>query len=210
MATTNPEPKGTLAMQSWKYLIPSRWRSRQVPPTDSAIGFAHYRHAGEQQFIVVIVIIFIIEIPLVHLILDRFSPSAAWVVTGLTLLVALWIAGVFLAARQRLSWISQDELHVNDGLFTEYRLHRNNITDIKFEPIGHGTSSGVDPAVKALLSLREPVTVRSLAAPERRKEVTVETSASTARMILEQWEQDSPVSTRIAQGKSLRIKKCSA
>ena len=127
MAKTRPEPTGSLAWHPWKYLIPSKLRSRQVPPTGSAIGFPHYRHPGERQFMIVIIIIFVIEIPLVHLILDRFSPVAAWIVTGLTLLVALWIAGVFLAARQRLSWISQSELHVNDGLFTEYHLLRSNV-----------------------------------------------------------------------------------
>lgn len=137
---------------------------------------------------VVIIIIFVIEIPLVHLILDRFSPVAAWIVTGLTLLMALWIAGVFLAARQRLSWISQSELHVNDGLFTEYHLHRNNVTDISLTPIGQLIADVSNQPMKAVLSLREPVTVRSLSAPEASKEVTVETGDAAARRMLEQWQ----------------------
>lgn len=189
MATTRAEPKGTLAWQPWQYLIPSRLRSQQLAPTDTAISFAHYRHPGEQQFIAVIVIIFVIEIPLVHLIVHRFSPTAAWIVTGLTLLMALWITGVFIAARQRLSWISENELHVNDGLFTEYQLHRSNITSITMEPLNQTTSNTSDPPVKAVLSLHEPVTVRSLSAPEKRKEVTMETSDPTVLSALEQWQE---------------------
>lgn len=187
MTNTKPQRKGSLAWHPWKYLIPSTLRGAQEPPTESAISFPNYRHPGEQQFIVVIVIIFVIEIPLVHLILDRFSPLAAWIATGLTLLMALWIAGVFIAARQRLSWISNDELHVNDGLFTEYQVHRNNVTDVSLKPIGQVTIASVEQPIKAVLSLCEPITVRSLAAPERRKEVTVETKDTTALDMLEQW-----------------------
>lgn len=187
MTNTKPQRKSSLAWHPWKYLIPSKLRGSQEPPTESAISFPNYRHPGEQQFIAVIVIIFAIEIPLVHLILDRFSPLAAWIVTGLTLLMALWITGVFIAARQRLSWISNDELHVNDGLFTEYQVQRNNVMDITLKPIGQVTTEAAEHPMKAVLSLREPITVRSLAAPEQRKEVTVETKDTTALDMLEQW-----------------------
>lgn len=199
MTTAKPQRKSSLAWHPWKYLIPSKLRESQEPPTESAISFPNYRHPGEQQFIVVIVIIFIIEIPLVHLILNRFSPLAAWIVTGLTLLMALWIAGVFIAARQRLSWISHDELHVNDGLFTEYQVQRNNITDITLKPIGQATTEAAEQPIKAILSLREPIIVRSLAAPERRKEVTVETKDATALGMLEQWHEDTTVTTPTSQ-----------
>lgn len=173
MANTRPEPRGSLAWHPWKYLIPSKLRGRQVPPTESAIGFPHYRHPGERQFMVVIIIIFVIEIPLVHLILDRFSPVAAWIVTGLTLLMALWIAGVFLAARQRLSWISQSELHVNDRLFTEYHLHRNNFTDISLTPIGQliadvqSTNEG-GPVTARACNRPEPLSTRGQQRSDRR------------------------------------------
>jgi len=187
MTNTKPQRTGSLAWNAWKYLVPSSLQGPQEPPTESAISFPHYRHPSEQQFVVVIVIIFVIEIPLVHLILDSFSPSAAWIVTGLTLLMALWIAGVFIAARQRLSWISNDELHVNDGLFTEYQVQRSNVTAISLEPIGQFTTEAAEQPMKVVLSLSEPITVRSLAAPERRKEVTVETKDTTALGILEQW-----------------------
>src|SRR5690625_680762 len=189
-AVTCPRKRGnsrSLAWQPWKYLLPGVLRGQETPPSDSVTEFRTHRSAGEQQFLVVF-IIFVIEVPLVHLVVHRFSSMAAWIITGLTLLMLLWIIGVFAAARQRLSWIGQHELHVNDGLFTEYQVQRSNIDSITLQPIGDSTQDVAGAPWKAVLSLVKPITVRSLAAPAQLVEVTVETGDSAALEIFEAWQ----------------------
>lgn len=162
---------------------------KQVPPSDHLQEFRHYRHSGEQQFQVVIYLILLIEIPLVHLLLDHFSPIAAWIVTGVTVLLALWIAGVFAAARQRLSWIGTHELYVSDGLFTEFTVFRSNVASLT---LTLADASDIPSApTKAVLKLWNPITVRSLSAPEQQSEVSLETSDPNAIATLKVWQEKS-------------------
>lgn len=166
------------------------WRLQPASPCASPpefeFEFEHLRSPGEKQFLAVVLLIAVIELPLVHVLLGHFSGVAAWVATGLTLVGVLWVVAVFRAADIERCFVCGEVLHVNDGVFTQYSVSRAAVRSLEVKELRQGPSSAPG-GYEVVLELAEPVVVRGLATPESRTSVSVEVADATVIEELSLW-----------------------
>jgi hypothetical protein len=89
---------------------------RQHVAMRSGQSFSYHRAGGYGGIVALLMMISAIEIGGVHLIVVRFSATAAWVLTALGLYGVLWILGDFQATRLRPLVVDADVLRVRVGL----------------------------------------------------------------------------------------------
>ncbi|MFG0257640.1 MAG: hypothetical protein ACF8GE_07045 [Phycisphaerales bacterium JB043] len=79
-------------------------------------GFTHYRDAGYPRVLGVLGVVMVVEIFAMHLLLGLWSDVAAWIVTGLSVYGAIWLAGDFRALRSRRTRVDGGWLRLRVGL----------------------------------------------------------------------------------------------
>jgi hypothetical protein len=90
------------------------WRQRV--PMGTVRSFSYHRTGGYGAVVFLVIMISAVEIVSVHLLVARFSTTAAWVLTGLGLYAVLWILGDFQAVRLRPLIVDDEVLRVRLGL----------------------------------------------------------------------------------------------
>lgn len=89
------------------------WRAR---PVSSPQTFTYHRRAAYGAIMGALLLVLAAETVGLHLLLQRWSPAAAWVLTGLSIYSAFWLLGLYQAVRLRPIRIEEDRLLIRIGL----------------------------------------------------------------------------------------------
>lgn len=129
--------------------------------------FTYHLKSGYSTLAAMMIGLSLVEIPLVHLVVNHFNPIAAWILTLLTLYTILWIIGDYHAIRLHPLVLDEGQLHLRAGMrwrlslaFDQIRLirplhfqERQNKAILDLSIAGNG---------KWLIELNQPTTVRGL------------------------------------------------
>jgi hypothetical protein len=91
------------------------WRTR-IPKPDQRRTFSYHEQSGYGAFFIGMLLILMIETAGVHSLLQRWSETAAWVMTALSGYGLLWLTGDFQALRRRPIVCGADSLQLRIGL----------------------------------------------------------------------------------------------
>jgi hypothetical protein len=89
------------------------WRAR---PVSSPLTFTYHRRVAYGALMAALILVMVPETIGLHLLLKRWSPAAAWALTGLSLYSVLWLWGLYQAVRLRPIRIEEDRLLIRIGL----------------------------------------------------------------------------------------------
>lgn len=148
------------------------WR-KQPEARVHAVTF-HQRN-GWGTIVACILVLIAAEGLAMHLLLGRWSTTAAWAWTGLDLWGALWLTGDYHAIRLRRSWIEEDVLHLRHGLRWSADIPLDIVSSVR--EVRHESEWRRRDVLRVamldeprwLVELREPVVVKGLAG--MRKEI---------------------------------------
>jgi hypothetical protein len=107
------------------------WRTRSAPAAGGARPFTHHQNAGYGAVVAVILIALAVEITPIHALIGRWSATAAWVVTGLSLYTAVWLMGDFRAIRLQSTVLDGDRLFVRLGIRWRMMVPRERIEAVR-------------------------------------------------------------------------------
>lgn len=141
------------------------WRSApDVAGARTVLG--HHRRVGYGAVLVGLMLAMAVEIVPVHLLLSLWSPTAAWVLTGLSLYGFLWLIGDYRALRLRPSVVRGDVLELRLGLRWNARVPLASIRAVRrtgARPPARSTPGYLEAVVlgepRHLIELAEPVEV---------------------------------------------------
>ena len=106
------------------------WRANpRVPP--NARAFTIHERVGQAQLLGTLPLVCVLEIVPVHVVVNRWSPIAAWIVSGLSLYGAIWLLGLARAFRLRPVLISDEYLDLRYGLLFRLRVDREMIAQVR-------------------------------------------------------------------------------
>ncbi len=144
------------------------WRARP-DVREGELGFTSHRGNGYGGVLAAAAFMVLIETLAVHLLVQRWSATAAWVLTALSLYGLVWLLGYFQAVRLRPVLLTADALHVRIGLLWSVRVPYGDVASLGAAGAGaparrapgylHAVTLG--PA-RLLVELREPVRVDGL------------------------------------------------
>lgn len=89
------------------------WRAR---PVSSPATFTCHRRVAYGAIMGALLLVLVAETIGLHLLLQRWSPAAAWVLTALSIYSAFWLLGLYQAVRLRPIRIEEDRLLIRIGL----------------------------------------------------------------------------------------------
>lgn len=143
------------------------------PLQDSAkFEFRIPPHRNHPYVVGVVALITVIEIPLLHLVLARYSEWLAWILTILGIYAILWFLGDFNSVRHRISVATSDSMVLRNGLRWSMNIPRASI----FSLMAHGSPSERQDVV---LHLATPAEMRLLFGIRREvNEVSVQLNAA--------------------------------
>ena len=96
------------------------WRSKPQVPSDAS-AFSIHKDSGFVALLGVIAGASVLEIPVVHLLLRRVHPAAAWVATALGVYGTLWIVALARSVILRPVLLLSDGIEIRNGFL--WRLH---------------------------------------------------------------------------------------
>ena len=144
------------------------WRAKpDMHPGSKA--FTLHRRSAFQDILLFVGLASLLEIFPVHLLLNLWSPPAAWVATGLSLYGAFWAVSMSRAFELRPSLVSADELLLRFGLLAQLRIPVSAIRAVSREiPQGSTVMPRRTPAefyiefnrpleIEKLLGFRQPI-----------------------------------------------------
>jgi hypothetical protein len=141
-----------------------RGRLRQVPP-----GFAVHRESGAVALLYMVAALLLIETAALHLLLERWSHTAAWVATGLSLYTVFQLFGHIRALAIRRIRIEGGALHLYNGLAAEARIPLEQVARLELSNAVPEGRKSVKMALldglethQAVLYLKAPVQVYRL------------------------------------------------
>jgi hypothetical protein len=85
-------------------------------PVSSPATFTYHRRAAYGAIVAAVLLVLAAETIGLHLLLQRWSPAAAWVLTVLSLYSGFWLIGLYQAVRLRPIRIEEDRLLIRIGL----------------------------------------------------------------------------------------------
>jgi hypothetical protein len=137
-------------------------------------GFTFHERAGWDTILVCILVLVVSESIGVHLFLQRWSATAAWVVTALDLYGMIWLIGDYHALRLRVTTVTPDALELRYGIRWYATIARDNIASVeRVQKESQWKRKGVlkialldEPRV--LVTLREPVVAHAFAGITKR------------------------------------------
>ncbi|HBL29798.1 MAG TPA: hypothetical protein DD490_23425 [Acidobacteria bacterium] len=89
------------------------WRAKPVAGPET---FTYHRRSAYGAMIAALLMVTVAETVGLHLLLQRWSPVAAWVLTALSVYGAFWLAGLYQAVRLRPIRVEADRLLIRTGL----------------------------------------------------------------------------------------------
>jgi hypothetical protein len=89
------------------------WRAR---PVSSPETFTYHRRVAYGAILTALLLVLVAETIGLHLLLQRWSATAAWVLTGLSIYSAFWLLGLYQAVRLRPIRIEEEGLLIRIGL----------------------------------------------------------------------------------------------
>jgi hypothetical protein len=89
------------------------WRAR---PESSPATVTYHRRVAYGAIVAALLLVLAAETAGLHLLLQRWSATAAWVLTGLSIYSAFWLLGLYQAVRLRPIRIEEDRLLIRIGL----------------------------------------------------------------------------------------------
>lgn len=105
------------------------WRSHpRVPPAGEV--FSCHRKSGYGAIVFALLIITAAEAIPLHILVSRWSPAAAWILTALSAYGMLWFVGDWRAARLRPIVLEEDTLWIRTGLRWSVRVPRAQIAAV--------------------------------------------------------------------------------
>jgi hypothetical protein len=121
------------------------WRRPRQPARGQA--FAVHTRNGYPALLGALMMAVIAETVAVHLVVSRWSGTAAWILAGLSVYSGVWLLGDLLAARHNPTVVTDDDLHLRLGLRWKADVPRSRIRAItEVEPEGEDGSSPVNVA----------------------------------------------------------------
>jgi hypothetical protein len=145
------------------------WRRRPQSPSGSKV-FTYHRTSGYGAILFALLIVTLAEMIPVHILVTRWSPGAAWILTILSVYGLFWFVADYRATRLRPILLDDETLCVRTGLRWTIRIPRANIIALhrkapKSEPFLRATL----PMMKSLwIELTEPVTAQGPYGIEKR------------------------------------------
>lgn len=136
------------------------WRQR--PATGRRL-FSHHEKSLNGVLTAGLIMVTILEIIPVHLLLQLWSPAAAWVVTALTAYGFIWFLGDYHAMRLRPHVLSEERLHLRVGLRWSVEVPLVDIARLE-RRLGYGKPAAKGKMLKAV-ALGEPQFVIDLKRP---------------------------------------------
>lgn len=141
------------------------WRAKpDVPATAQSLSYEE--SSGATQLLPLLAFVLTIETAGVHLILHRWSPAAAWIVTALDVYALVWIAALWRSIYLRPILIEGGNLNLRLGYLFRARIGRDGIAAWK-SPAGSLDShkSGLFRNVRMadpqfLIDLRDPISMQ--------------------------------------------------
>ncbi|PHV08518.1 hypothetical protein CSQ96_02910 [Janthinobacterium sp. BJB412] len=110
----------TVELLMWFYALLS-WRAKQYR-YDGVEHFSIHRHEGNASNQVGFLVVLGAEIPVVHFFVWLWSPTAALVLTGLSLYGFAWMLGEYRATLLRPVSLNEHDLHLRYGLLGDERV----------------------------------------------------------------------------------------
>lgn len=141
------------------------WRARP-DVRDGELGFSVHRRNGYGGILAAAAFVTAAETLVVHLLVEPWSPTAAWVLTALGLYGLVWLLGHFQAVRLRPVLLAPDALYVRIGLLWTVRVPYADV--VSLEPAGAAGSARHAPGylhavtlgpARLRVELREPADV---------------------------------------------------
>ena len=141
------------------------WRARP-DVREGELGFTTHRGNGYGGVLAAAAFAVVVETVGIHLLVERWSATAAWVLTGLSVYGLVWLLGHFQAVRLRPVLLAADALHVRIGLLWSVRVPYGDVASLG--PAGAGAPARGAPGylhavtlgrARLLVELREPVRV---------------------------------------------------
>ena len=139
-----------------------KWKHQ--PPANS---FSYHRQAPIKSFLSAIMFLVVVETVVFHLLLQLWSTTAAWVLTGLSIYSLLWLIAQWKAMGFRPVLLEQEHLRIQHGLLFQTVIPLSNIVQIS-------AVKSIDKSVKVLslmpqmdspnlkIVLKEPVEVQAI------------------------------------------------
>lgn len=110
----------TVELLMWFYALLS-WRAKEYR-YDGVEHFSIHRHEGNASNQVGFLVVLGAEIPLVHFFVWLWSPTAALVLSGLSLYGLVWMLGEYRATLLRPVSVNEQDLHLRYGLLGDERV----------------------------------------------------------------------------------------
>jgi hypothetical protein len=105
------------------------WRARP-DVREGELGFTSHRGNGYAGILAAAGLMTAVETVAVHLLVERWSATAAWVLTALSVYGLVWLLGHFQAVRLRPVLLAPDALHVRIGLLWSVRVPYGDVASL--------------------------------------------------------------------------------
>ncbi|HSK77313.1 MAG TPA: hypothetical protein VLQ45_12740 [Thermoanaerobaculia bacterium] len=146
------------------------WRRRPHAPADQD-AFSYHQKSGYGAIVFALMIITLAEAVPIHILVTRWSPLAAWVLTALSAYGIFWFLADWRATRLRPHLLDEDALQIRTGLRWSVRIPRERIAALHTKlPPGAGPvlRAALPGASQLWLELDEPVSAEGPYGIERR------------------------------------------
>ena len=103
------------------------WRKRTLAQHE----FSYHKDSGSVALLATVLFLTVVETGVVHLLLERWSSVAAWILSGLSLYTALQIFGILRSLSQRPIVLKEEELIVRYGFLSEATIPLEDIASVE-------------------------------------------------------------------------------
>ncbi len=90
--------------------------TRGFQPQPQHVAFSYHRRSGYTALLGLFIFLVLVETGLVHLLVQHWSPTAAWILSGLSLYTLLWLWGDYQLIRLHPLVLTPTTLHLRSGL----------------------------------------------------------------------------------------------
>lgn len=146
------------------------WRRRPHAPADRE-AFPYHVKSGYGAIVFALLIVVVAETIPIHILVTRWSSTAAWVLTVLSLYSMFWFLADWRATRLRPHLLDEDALQIRTGLRWSVRVPRERIAALhtKLPPgAGHSLRAALPGGNPLWIELTEPVTAQGPYGIEKR------------------------------------------
>ncbi len=135
------------------------------PAAESSHGYSYHLKAGYSAVLATIMLVGTVELFAVHLLVQRWSTTAAWLLTALSAYGLIWLIGDFQAIRRRPIVLTRDGLDLRLGIRWSLHIPWSLVRELR--PVGHAFTAPkrqdylnavVFGAPRYLIDLEQPVT----------------------------------------------------